>query len=230
MGGKLVEYKNFESMLKKTSQSAKQFPAFTLIEMLIVIVIIGLLAAMAVGSFGSARKRARLDIATDSMISTLKEQLGKAKSGRQSENDKSSCYGVFFQKTQKPYVQSVVIPYVSVPPVGDNSPYADYCDTQSVTVSPQLTPLEVADDVLLKDIQRNNQQVDSWIVLFKPPFGKILEAVSVDQIVPDLLSTNDGVKIVVNQEGNEATDARSFEFDAFSGEVHRVTATTSSQP
>ena len=204
-------------MLKKNSQSVKKFPAFTLIEMLIVIVIIGLLATLAVSSFGSARKRARLDIAVDSMMSTFKEQQGKAKSGRQNDNDKSSCYGVFFQKTQKPYVQSVIIPYVSVPPVGDNSPYADYCDTQSVTVSPQLVPLEVADDVILENIQRNNQSVESLLVLFKPPFGKILEAGSVDQIMPDLLSTNDGVKIVVNQDGNAATDARSFEFDAFSG-------------
>lgn len=220
-------------MEDKVLNNSNRRKGFTLIEILIVLVIIGILAAMAVSSFGSARKRARLNIAVDSVASMIKQQQGKAKTGRQtgvsSSELQTSCYGMVFQKTA-PYIQTVSVPYVAVPPVSSNSPYADYCDTQSVSVSPLLTPVEVTDDIFIQDIGEPGSSVTSSVVMFKPPFGAVLQADSVSHITPESQPDKTMVRIFLNQTGNQQNDEQGIQYDPFSGLVSKVSATLPSTP
>ncbi len=199
---------------------------FTLIEMLIVISIISLLAVMAVSSFGAAQKKARLDIAVDSIMSVLKEQQGKAKTGRQGSGGSADslpgalCYGVVFQ-TAVPYVQTVTVPYRSV--ANDKSAKADYCDA---ITSPALVILPVTEDIVLKQIQQGSADAGEKLVLmFKPPLGSVLEAsdfAAITQVHGQPAVAQNPVQIFINQQGNDPQDERVLQFDAFSGQVSRV--------
>lgn len=200
---------------------------FTLIEMLIVIVIIGLLAMIAVSSFGSARKQARLDIALETIMSTMKEQQGKAKTGRQVVDDSTGgqmlCYGLVFQKVV-PYVQTITVPYRAI--ANDNTNNADYCDA-SVT-QPTLKGLAVSEDVILHTIQQGENPVDMLVLLFKPPFGSVLEVNGLTEIteghgVP--AGTQNPVQVFFNQGGTDPQDQRGITYDAFTGTVRKTLLT-----
>jgi prepilin-type N-terminal cleavage/methylation domain-containing protein len=54
---------------------------FTLIELLIVVMIIALLALLAVANYASVQQQARVEFATDSLVSTLRERQVLARSG-----------------------------------------------------------------------------------------------------------------------------------------------------
>ncbi len=209
-------------MEDKVFNNSNRKKGFTLIEMLIVLVIIGLLAAMAVSSFGSARKRARLNIAVDSIASMIKQQQGKAKTGRQTadgSSGQSSCYGMVFQKTA-PYLQTVMVPYVAVPPVTSNVPYADYCDTKT----PVLTPVEVTDDIMIQDLKKAGANVEKLTVMFKPPFGTVLQADSTEKIAPDSQPDPALIQVFLNQPANLPADEQGIQYDPYSGSVSRATA------
>jgi len=209
-------------------------PGFTLIEMLIVIVIVGILALMAISSFGSARQHARLDVAVDSIISTIKEQQGNAKNGRQtltgatgggsSPQQQSSCYGVVIQKTA-PYFQTVTMPYVAV---SADSPDADFCDTQKAV----SIPVDMAADVQVDMITQGSQAnlVDQLAVLFKPPFAAVLEISDLHQNTAGIstpTTDQNPVRIFLNQQGNSPQDERVVQFDANSHLVQKVAVPTS---
>ena len=216
-------------MQKNCSHLRNTLQGFTLIEMLIVIVIIGLLAFMAVSSFGSAQKAARLDIAVDTIMSVIKEQQGKARAGRQVSGvpgGKNLCYGVVFQKSF-PSVQTVTVPYVAVSP---NSAHADYCDVADLTVKPVLTPAAVSADIVFQKILQGGSDVTSsgLVLVFKPPFGAILQSDSVDHIQPDAVVNQSAVQIFLNQGGSNSQDQRVIQFDPLTGTVSRVNS--QSQP
>ena len=192
---------------------------FTLIEMIIVIVIIGILAGLAMDSFGKAQKQARFNIALDSVMSTIKQQQGKAKTGRQVVGGAAQCYGVFFQKT-KPFIQMVTVPYVGVP-TNVNSPYADYCATSEAS-SVLFTPFEMSDAILVEDIVRTGTAVASSAIMFKPPFGAVLQGDALANIAPDAQIDNSPVRIFMNQKGGQKNEQRGIQFDPLSGLVSKV--------
>lgn len=149
--------------------------AFTLIEMLVVITIIAILAAVAVSSYGIAGQRARLDVGVDSVVSVLKQQQGLSKSGRvvnvgggagTKEAEGYKCYGMYFSDND-PYVQLVEADYVSV-----DVTRADYCK-----IDPNSSPLRVFPELgnlVLTGIEKDNQELNKLVVMFKPPFGNIV--------------------------------------------------------
>lgn len=205
-------------------QSGRSKGGFTLIEMLIVIVIIGLLAMIAVSSFGSARKQARLDIALETIMSMMKEQQGKAKTGRQvvdaSSGGQTLCYGLVFQKVA-PYVQSITVPYRAI--ANDNTKKADYCDAS--TTQPVLKDLVVSEDVVLHTIQQGSNPVEKLVLLYKPPFGSVLEVNEIEEIteaygVP--AGNKNPVQLFFNQGSTDPQDQRGITYDAFSGTVRKI--------
>jgi len=222
--------------LKVKSKSVRS--GFTLIELLIVIVIVGILAGMAIASFGSTQKHARMEVAVDSIISLIKEQKGKAQNGRQfvSTTQPSSpgqtqsfCYGIVFQKVKTPYIQTIVAPYFAVSP--NKEPKADYCDPTSTQT--ELTPLVVSDDLVLDGIQQGSAPQENLVILFKPPFGAVIEVpdLSVDTSGKTAPTTDENpVQILLNQKNNAPSDERIIQFDALSGLVQKVNAPSSPNP
>lgn len=198
------------NIFKKKLVKFTGFPAgFTLVEMLIVIGIVGLLTVLAVGSFGAARKQARLDIAVESMMTTIKEQQGKAKNGRQVA-DAPSCYGVVFQKTV-PYLQTVTMPYRAI--ANDSTAKADYCDA----VGAILTDVPLVQEIVLQGIQQGSAKLEKMALLFKPPFGAVLEAHDLSAITEmrnQPSADQNPLQIFFNE--------RALQFDAFSGMVTRI--------
>jgi len=211
-------------MKKKISNQVKG--GFTLVEMLIVIVIVGLLAFMAVSSFGSAQKRARLDIAVDTIMSVIKEQQGKARTGRQGagiSGGQTSCYGVVFQKNEPYGLRTVTIPYVSVSK-DTSSPNTDYCDATAVNDANYIN-VEVSKDVLLQAVKQGALDNEKLFLIFKPPFASILETGDVSSITDahNVTGTAENiVRIFLNQTGNPLQDQRVIQFDPITGTVSRV--------
>lgn len=218
-------------MRTKYQQFGRNKGGFTLIEMLIVIVIIGLLASIAISSFWGARKKARMDIAVDTLASIIKEQRGKAQAGRVASGTdeiQNLCRGLVFQKTA-PFIQTIQTPYRAI--AADGTSKADYCD--ATTVEPTLEEVVVTEDVLVKDIQKGGGGVEKFVLMFKPPYGSPMLANDVSAITeaygaPAVI--DNPVKIVLSQEGNEAKDDRALRFDIFSGSVARVAVDESSLP
>lgn len=205
-------------------QFGRRKRGFTLIEMLIVIVIIGLLAMIAVSSFGSARKQARLDIALETIMSMMKEQQGKAKTGRQvvdaSSGGQTLCYGLVFQKVV-PYVQTITVPYRAI--ANDNTKKADYCD--ALNTQPTLKDLAVSEDVVLQTIRQGGNPVDMLVLLFKPPFGSVLEVNGLSEITEAYgapAGNQNPVQVFFNQGGADPQEQRGITYDAFSGTVRKT--------
>lgn len=172
----------------RTGDSAKS--GFTLVEMLIVIVIIVILALIALGNFGDARKRAQVDLAADSVISGIKQQQGKARSGRVEVDDNGNdeglkCYGLVLsvdpldsvgldgnaggEGASSKYVQYVETPYYKVFP-GQNK--ADYCDMAKN--SRVMKPFDGDLNLQVYEVLKGGNTVKQIVVLFKPPFGKVV--------------------------------------------------------
>ena len=194
---------------------------FTLIEILIVIVIVGLLAALAVSSFGVARQHARLDIAADTLVSVFKQQQDQARVGRQlSGSEHSSCYGIVFNTDDSapPAIQTVVVPYQ---PASTNSANrnADYCDTNSDTT--QRTA--IAEDIVVKSFSAGTQDLtnrSNLVVFFKPPFATPVIAydlVGISEPSSDPVAFWSPVRVVISLKDDPNGDQRGISFDPISG-------------
>lgn len=151
--------------LKKTS-------AFTLIEMIIVMTIIGVLVTVSVSSYTVVQRRTRLDISLDTLISTLKEQRDKTRVGRvdkQGNNGELSCHGLFFdQKGIDLAIQIVSMRYVAV-----DRNRADFCDFDRSFVK-QSTGLTQDQGVFIKNITLGSgveENIREFALFFKPPSG-----------------------------------------------------------
>lgn len=194
-----------------------QRKAFTLIEMLVVIAIVGILALLAISSYGVARQQARRDIAVDSLVSALRSQQTLAKSGRidADEDARNRCYGMLFM-LDEPYVQYVESDYF---PVGDKG--ADYCDVSQDSVR-EFQPLE---DFQVRAISKFGNDAANVAVMFKPPFAKVvltdsgfaLPAPPLTQVTPDIMVT---VGLPNDQQ------ERSLRIDTSSGYIERIYGST----
>jgi prepilin-type N-terminal cleavage/methylation domain-containing protein len=146
----------------------KSCKGFTLIEMLLVITIIGMLAVIAITSFGSMTKSAKLDIAGDLLVSLIKQQQGLAKSGKTEIVDGKQgtfCYGVRFEKSSKGgSVSTFKTPYVRL---DKNTGVAESCGKPD-----QFIPFTAASDFKIEAISYKAVDKENIELSFKPPLGK----------------------------------------------------------
>lgn len=180
---------------------------FTLLELVIVIAIVGILASLALASYANIRRQAKLDLAFDGLVTMIKEQSSKAKSGRLQNGSQLSCYGFSIEKKQDATsVQTFSMPYISI-----SQNQADVCDPakKAVLVSSFL------EDVVVKDITLNGRALDQAEVTFKPPFGKAFAASGTP--LADIFTE---MTVLLGYPGSN--DDRKLRYDAVTGNVTRV--------
>lgn len=154
---------------------------FTLVEMLIVVTIIGILAVLAVGSFGGMTRTVKLDLATDNIVSLIKQQQGNVTGGRSETLDGESrlfCHGIRFvagggesDSGQMEQIALLKVPYVRL-----GTSRADFCDLQIQNVKQYATAasFDSSSDIAIASIKSGNDEMKSINILFKPPLAKIV--------------------------------------------------------
>ena len=196
--------------------------AFTLIEMIIVMAIIGVLALVSVSSYSVVQRHTRFDIALDTLISVLKEQRDKARAGGQNDNMALSCYGLIFRKQNQGTDTTTEIASMRYVAVDDKKNRADFCD-------PALSFIKkdsgVTGDLQVKNIALgNNETLDSLALFFKPPLGLSVAAKSLDDSALNSLfpvsEDQNPIKITLGLSNTEET--RTFIFDIITGEIKKL--------
>lgn len=193
---------------------------FTLLEVIIVITIVAMMAVFAISSYGSARTRAKLDLITDLLVSTLKQQQNLAKSGKDLD-----CHGLVFDMdaAEEERVQLVQAPYVSVS--GNN---ADFCDM----TSPTLTPYREMENFTIESIEETKdsnfssgtrQMVKKVAFMFKPPLAKVVLGTDLNNLtVPGKNSPVDNPFVLITILSPAGNESRGFVFDTTSGVAKRM--------
>ena len=112
--------------------------AFTLIELLIVIAIIGILTVVSLSSYSSTRQVAEINIQTDTLVTLLRESKGKAQNTTPDENGKLYCIGFQFSQnsgdSDTPQIQKIKVPYKDK---------FEPCDLNDITQEPGLEDIEL---------------------------------------------------------------------------------------
>lgn len=198
----------------------KKKSAFTLVEMIIVIALIALMAGVAISNFGSARQQATLDLATDLVVSTIKQRQQLAKSGRTTFSDSSQghgssvmCYGlVFYPSTSQgeKAVELLEAPYKALDPTLNQ---ADFCDFSTIT----SRPLPQFDHFTIRQITVDDNEVTEPLsIFFKPPFSKPMLRLSEQSV-----QTETPV-IVVSIASPNRDEEKKVQFDSASGVTQRL--------
>ena len=149
---------------------------FTLVEMLIVIFIVAILAAVAIANFGAARQKAKIDLVADSLVSVIKQQQSAAKS-------KARCFGLKFSASAPAggggglcgndgcnvagadgRVNLIDANYVAV---GNGNNRADYCEDSTI----KLQPMPEMEDFIVQNLKIDDAVVPAVKIYFKPPFA-----------------------------------------------------------
>lgn len=127
---------------------------FTIIELLIVIMLIGLLAAVTITSYNKTRQSAELSLLTDQFIADLREMKSKT------SNASSECVG--FKVDNSGQLFTTTATYLN--PV-------QKCDLNTLTESQKYT----TKNLKVVSIQRENidTPLSSIDVLFTPPHGDV---------------------------------------------------------
>ncbi|MFA5829579.1 MAG: type II secretion system protein [Candidatus Gracilibacteria bacterium] len=200
--------------MRKAPQTRK---AFTLIEMLVVITIVGIIGAVAVGNYAATRKQAKLELGVDTLISIFKEQEQKAKSGQLvtfQEAGKSqtgiACYGVDLRVSDSQNGQGqggqpvVPVQYLINPYHAVQGNDADACGANSVQTMniSSFEDLEIS-KISLMDQNQSSQDQNDLKVFYKPPLGKrdfvgVVNSVQQMKIVIGLVGTADKRCFVLN--------------------------------
>ncbi len=185
-------------------------PAFTLIEMLIVVTIIAVLASLAVSSYGLANQKAKLDVLADTLVSVLKQRQNLVKNGKTTViNGGSWCYGLLFDTTQagNKAVQVIQAPYVSVSRVD-----ADVCDMTKM----EKSDFEQMNNYIISSIKKDDVAFDNLTILFKPPFANTV-LLNDTRILPTGSSVIDVTLKSLNQ-----PETRAIRFDTAAALIQRI--------
>ncbi len=144
---------------------------FTLIELLLVVAIIGILSVIALTSFSGITRSMKLDMATDMLVSAIKQQQGLVKSGRvdvsgSGQPETTVCRGIRFSTGELKTVNLITLEYFKISP---DKQHADVCDSVSAASLQEFTAASDfrIDSIMVYGVSK--QQVD---ILFKPPFAK----------------------------------------------------------
>ncbi len=198
----------------------KKRSAFTLIEMLMVVTIIAVLAALAVSSYGLANQKAKLDVLADTIVSVLKQRQSLVKNGKGvladdgrmangSQEFQPLCYGLLFDTTEKgnKAVQYIEAPYLSVSGMA-----ADVCDVAEI----KKRDFEQMNKYLISGIKKNESDLNNITILFKPPFARTM-------LLNDNLPLPSGASVIdITLKSENQNETRVIRFDTASNVIERI--------
>ncbi len=135
-------------------------PAFTLLEVIIVITIIGIMTGLVFLDFNRARSMQEVDIVTQESLALLDQSramvdFGKFKSG----NENYLCLGAYFEKGELPRAAEM-----------DYNPILENCDFESRTN--KLYGLGQG-SVFVEEIDAGGSQEAIW-AMFVPPYAALV--------------------------------------------------------
>jgi len=200
---------------------------FTLIEILVVITIVAILAVLAVSSYGVARRKAKLDIVTDTVVSILRQQQSLAKSGRSGgdlEKVSPTCYGMIFSE-KEPYIQTFQAPYISVDESIDVNK-SDFCDLRESSYKPQT--FNELENFTVSKISVFGSEKTDYMIAFRPPEARVSAGENALE-VENITQANDP-RIMVTLLGQNADDTTTFTFDVTTGVAQRLLPSTQESP
>jgi prepilin-type N-terminal cleavage/methylation domain-containing protein len=142
--------------------------AFTLIELLIVIAIIGILTVVSLSSYSSTRQVAEINIQTDTLVTLLRESKGKAQNTTPDEEGKLYCIGFQFSQnsvdTDTPQIQKIKVPYKN---------QFEPCDTEQEPIpEPGLEDIELEITKINLNEGADSKEVNQLSILYFPPKGE----------------------------------------------------------
>jgi len=189
---------------------------FTLIEILIVISIIGMIMLVGIGSYGVARKKVELDVATNYLQSTIVEARDKTRAGYYEQgqdisNAKSFCFGFLIKKGE--FIKPLKTDYDRLKVEGSQ------CDKQNAK---ELNTTNKQKNIIVKNIYIYGQDTGSEAeVFFAPPDANVeIEKQLIEQDKPEL-------RVVLGyNDSDEDLDKREVVFNILTGAVYSQTFTT----
>lgn len=137
------------------SSSKNSKAAFTLIEVLVVISIIGIMSTMVFLDFSSARKRQNVSLIAEQSLALLQQSQAEVNAGFVQE-DQLLCKGAYFEKGALPLQAQGIF---------DGEDCVDL-ETEAYGVAPA--------DVEVAHLQMGALSMDALWVLFTPPDGHVL--------------------------------------------------------
>lgn len=143
---------------------------FTLVEILIVLAVISMVVLIGVSSYGTVRKKIRLDIAANSLQSTIVEARDKTRAGYYSSEDSVSvsdsasiCFGFSIKKGE--FVNFLSAGYDRLKPEGSK------CDKANAV---QALLKDNEKDIIVKDLFiYEDDSADEVVIFFAPPNANI---------------------------------------------------------
>lgn len=204
-------------MKQRSEQISGQKRGFSLIELLIVICIIAIMTVIAVANYAAVERQARVEFATDTLVSTLREVQVLARSGNlvMAESAVSA--------EQKPVLQCYAVKIVT----GTDEDKAGLFTSPTNYISVQGDTVDTCQTVAGPEFWRKSQVFTGKVILlgggeekvyyFKPPFGQILEDQQGDLIKPASQIITFTVGDVDSPDMN-----RQVEFDLSTGAVRRI--------
>jgi len=153
---------------------------FTLIEVLIVVVIVGLLSTLAIGSYSQYRKASLLNIAADNIVSSLYGARSDVKFGAVSSRTFSTCEGLLFEsvpagqgandKVANDKVKRISTPYSDKKKWINDGWQVSGCDSSAVTKE----NISLDDLVGVEKLSLDGVDVNSCGILFVPSDGRVV--------------------------------------------------------
>ncbi|MBD3157053.1 prepilin-type N-terminal cleavage/methylation domain-containing protein [Candidatus Peregrinibacteria bacterium] len=198
-------------------QGLSKKKGFTLVEILIVLGVISMVVLLGVSSYGVARKKVKLDIAANSLHSSIVEAREKTRAGYYDSGSgtvtgaSSLCFG--FSLTEGGFIQSLYTPYDRLAAKGSRCPLND-----ALPVTKQINR---ESDIVIKNIQLYGNEVsDSITLFFAPPDARI-------EVEEPLITTDEAkMTVVIGYEDSDSDlDKRQVIFDLLTGNVNTQTYT-----
>lgn len=177
--------------------------AFTLIELLIVITIIGILIAVLVPGYGFIEARSRLQNTLDMVVQMIGQTRTLATTGYQNNvnSNELAAVGIYMEQNS-----NVVYVFQSPLPISDD---------MSVLFDPKKPALSIynMENIFVRHIQ-TTKKMDNVVILFSPPFGEahVLDNQSTGPLFPSVT-----IEIGVGREENILK--KTIEFNALTNRI-----------